>query len=90
MRFPKAAIMFMIGAFVFFLMFAVSSRIINEVDTALTPFDSGYDSTYQDIKNNIPTAFGLIVLILFVVGVIVAFFVDALGEEYEYYPRRRG
>ena len=89
MRFPRAAIMFLIAAFVFFLMFAVSSRIINETDQALDTYDSGYDSTYQNIKTSISVAFGLIALILFVVGVIITFFVDALGTEYEYYPRRK-
>jgi len=88
MRFPRAALVFLVTAFVFFFMWAVSSRLITEFDTAISPYDSGYDSTYQDINSIIPTAFGIVSAIMFVMVVIV-FIIDSLGEEYEYYPYRR-
>lgn len=88
MRFPRAALIFLVSGFVFFSMYAVSNLLMTEFSDAVAPFDSGYDSTYQDLKSSLPDAFGLISVIMFVM-VIIVFILDSLGEEYEYYPRRR-
>ena len=88
MRFPRAALIFLVSGFIFFACYAISNKLIDEFSTATGDFDSGYDSTYQNIKTSIPAAFGFISAIMFVM-VVVVFFLDSLGEEYEYYPRRR-
>lgn len=90
MRFPRAAIFFMIGAFVFLMMFAVSSRMITEFQNAVDPYDDNLGATYEEEKNLIPYAFGIVAAILFIFGVIIVFFVNALGEEYEYYSYNKG
>ena len=88
MRFPRAAIIFLVTAFVFMFMWGVSTRMITEFRDAVDPFDDNLGSTYDDEVSIIPVAFGVISAFMFVM-VVVVFFLDALGEEYEYYPRRR-
>lgn len=90
MRFPRAAIWFVIAAFVFLIMFGVSSRIITEFTNAVDPFDDNLGATYQEEIALIPYAFAIISAILFVCGIIIVFFMDALGEEYEYYGYDKG
>jgi len=88
MRFPRAAIIFLITAFAFFVMWAATSRLISEISDGVDPFDDSLGGTYDDEKALLPTAFGIISAIFFVMTVI-AFIIDSLGEEYEYYPTRR-
>ena len=89
MRFPRAAIIFMVSAFAFFIMFAISSRMITEVGTAVDPHDNTLPASYNETMALLPTAFGVISAIFFVCGILAVFFLDSLGEEYEYYDYRR-
>jgi len=87
MRFTLASIFFLIGAFVFFIMWAVSSLVITEVGDALD--DTGYPSEYQDIKNLLSTTFGIIAAIFFVCALLLIFILDSLADEPEMYWRHR-
>jgi len=85
MRFPLAAVFLIIGAFIFFVFWAVSSLLLSEVAGALRPTavgDAGYYLGY------IPWAFGIIAAIFFTVGVIFIFVLESLSDEPEIYYRR--
>ncbi|GAG92265.1 unnamed protein product [marine sediment metagenome] len=88
MRFPIAALFFVIACFIFFVLWAVTSLLINEVRNAMAPLASqlGSDS-YNNMLSTLPWAFGVICAIFFVMAIIVVFILDALGDEPEYYYR---
>lgn len=88
MRFPIVTIIFLITAFGFLIGWGVTSHILDEIGTMLSPHDSHLSSTYQDEKTIIPTAFGIISALCFAMS-IIAYVVEALSEEYEYYPYQR-
>ena len=89
MRFTLASVFFLIAAFAFFIMWAVSSFVITEVGDSLD--DSGFDSQYQGIKTLLSTGFGILAAIFFVAGVLLVFVLDSLADEPEmYYRERRG
>ena len=88
MRFTLASVFFIIAAFVFFICWAVSSYTITEIGDALSDSDSGFPASYQNIKTLLPTAFGIIAAIFFVVGILLIFVLDSLGDEPEMYYRR--
>ena len=91
MRFPVAALMFIVTAFIFFVCFAVSSLLIGETHDALDPYvddvtmEKGKLSYLHDL---IPTAFGVIGAIFFVTGILLIFVFSSLAEEPELYYRR--
>jgi len=87
MRFTLASVFFLIAAFIFFIMWAVSSFVITEVGDALD--DTGLDSDYQGIKTLLSTGFGIIAAIFFVCGILLIFVLDSLADEPEMYYRRR-
>jgi len=87
MRFPTAALFFLVAAFIFFAFFAISSLLLTSVDEALDNVDSGMSSDYHTIKDLLPTAFGIIGAIFFVVGIVLIFIMDSLADEPEYYWR---
>lgn len=89
MRFPIAAVMFVVASFIFFILFAVSSMLMTEVGDALDNVDDGLPSDYTNLRNLIPAAFGIIGAIFFVTGILLIFFLESTSDEYEYYPRRR-
>lgn len=88
MRFTLASLFFVIAAFVFFLLWAVSSFVITEVGDALDPIDDALPSEYNDIITLLPTAFGIICAIFFVTGIVLIFVLDSLADEPEMYWRR--
>ena len=81
MRFPLAALFFVIGCFIFFCYWVFGSLIVNAVANALP------SSNADHIVNMIPWAFGIICAIFFVMGLIAVFVMDSLGDEQEYYYR---
>ena len=88
MRFPTAALYFLVASFIFFVFFAVSFFLITEVNDALDPFDVGYGSTYDNLITLIPSAFGIIAAIFFISGILLIFILDSLADEPEMYFRR--
>lgn len=81
MRFPLAAMFFVIGCFIFFVYWVFSSLIIGAVHDALP------SSNADHIINVIPWAFGIICAIFFVSALVSVFFLESLSDEPEYYYR---
>lgn len=88
MRFPLAAVLFIVASFIFFTFFAVSFYFMTTVDTAIDNLSPGYDSTFQSLVDLLPTAFGVIGVIFFIVGILLIFVLDSLRDEPEYFYRR--
>lgn len=85
MRFPIAAIVFVVFGFAFGIAFAVASLIINTVKDALqTPVANLGVTEVTYWWTNIPLAFGVICVIMFILGGVVYFFFDSTREESEY------
>lgn len=89
MRFPIAALMFLVGAFMFFIFFAATSYIQTNIMEGLDPYDDDLGSTYDDEISLLSTAFAVIAAIFFVTGLLLIFVIDSLSEEPEYYWRDR-
>ena len=89
MRFPLASVFFIIASFIFFAIFAVSSLLITEVGDALDAIDDDLGGDYPYIVQLLPTAFGIIAAIFFVVGILLIFVLDSLADEPEMYWRER-
>ena len=89
MRFGTASLFFIIAAFIFFVMWAVGSLVLTEFGDALDNVDDDLDAEYTDLRNLIPTAFGVIAAIFFVAGIVIIFVMDSLAEEDELYWRER-
>ena len=88
MRFPLAALFFLITSFIFFVSWAVSSYIITAVDDTLTPLSTGFStSSFSNLVTLLPTAFGIICAIFFIVGILLVFVMDSLADEPEMYWR---
>lgn len=88
MRWPLSALFFVIASFVFFVFWAASSYLISQVHDAMVPFAAELGSSeYNGLLAVLPTAFGIISIIFFVVGILVLYVVDSLSEEPEMYYR---
>ena len=89
MRYPIAALFFVIACFIFFVLWAVSSLLISEVAGAMAPLASQLGSSeYSNMLGMLPWAFGIICAIFFVSAIIIVFVLDSLGDEPEIYYRR--
>lgn len=87
MRFPLAALFFMVSSFIFFVGWAVSSYLITTVDDALTPLASFSTSNFSDLVTLLPMAFGILCALFFLVGLLLIFVLDSLADEPEMYWR---
>ena len=88
MRFPLAALGFMIASFILFVFTAVSFKILTATKDAMTPFaDKLNNPTLSAIYNNLPLAFGIMAVIFFIAGILAFFFFESVSDEYEYYYR---
>ena len=88
MRFPLASLFFLIAAFVFFCFWAYSSLVITTVSDALTPLGSGFStSNFSDLVALLPTVFGIICALFFIIGIVLIFVMDSLADEPELYWR---
>jgi len=86
MRFPIAAVLFIVASFIFFVLWAVSSFLLDSVADALIPFAT---SEATNIITLIQNAFGIIAGLFLVTGVILFFFLDSIADEPELYWRER-
>lgn len=91
MRFPLAALFFLVASFIFFAVFSVSTLFLGEVKDAMQPLASGLTekSTYLSELNNIQLAFGVMAILFFIIGILLIFVLDALADEPEYFYRER-
>ena len=88
MKFPSAALYFVIGCFIFFVLWAVSSLLLSEVAGAMQPLASKLSTdNYSNMLNMLPWAFGIICAIFFVMALVAIFFMDSLSDEPEIYYR---
>lgn len=88
MRFPLAAMFFLITAFIFFCFWAFSSFLLDAVVTAMTPLASDLaEPSYTNLLTLLPWAFGIICVLFLVAGIVVVFFLEATADEPEYYYR---
>ena len=85
MRFTLTSIFLIIAGFIFLAVFSVSSLLLTETSDALSTVDTGLPSGYTDIKNLLPSAFGIIGAIFLVCGIVLVFLLDSLADENEYY-----
>lgn len=86
MRFPTAALYFVITCFIFFVLWAVSSLLIDEVRNAMQPLASQLSTdNYSNMLSMLPWAFGIICAVFFVSAIFVVFVLDSLSDEPEYY-----
>ena len=88
MRFPAAALFFVIACFIFFVLWATTSLLLSKVGGAMQPLADGLStSNYGDMLDMLPWAFGIICAIFFVSAIVVVFVLDSLGDEPEIYYR---
>ena len=89
MRFPLAALFFLIAAFIFFCFWAYSSLVMTTVSDALTPLGSGFStSSFSNLVTLLPTVFGIICALFFIVGILLIFVMGSLADEPEMYWRQ--
>lgn len=84
-RFPLAAVVLIVLSFVFFIIWAVMSFVLNIVKEVVTGTSGTLDAVGQAAvtseANLLTTAFGVITLVLFVAGILVFFFFDVFRKE---------
>jgi type II secretory pathway component PulF len=84
-RFPLAAIALIIISFVFFIIWAVMSFVLNVFKEIVTGTSGTLDAAGQAAvtseSNLLTYAFGIISLVLFIAGILVVFFFDTFKEE---------
>lgn len=86
MRFPVAALLFIIASFIFFVIWAVGSRLLESVADALLPTAA---TEASNIITLLQTSFGILAALFFVTGIILVFILDATADEPEMYWRQR-
>ena len=83
MRWSIASIVFVVISFIFFAMYAILSKLLFEVRTALETICGFNDATLSSLQN----AFMIFGIVFFVVGIILPFIADSLSDEPELYWR---
>ena len=86
MRFPVASIFFIVLGFVFAVAWAIVSRFLGAVKDALLPL-SGVtgNASRTDLINLLPNVFAFLCLLMFAVGIVLAYFLEATSDDPEYY-----
>ena len=88
MRFPAAALFFVIACFIFFVLWAVSSYTISETVNVMSPLADNLETdNYSNMLGMLQWAFGIICAIFFVSAIVVIFVLESLSDEPEYYYR---
>jgi len=91
MRFPMAAIMFLVISFIFFVSWLVSSYLVSTVTSSMAPYSSMLapegQTSYNGLLAMLPVAFGVICAIFFVMGILLIFVLESWSDEPEYYYR---
>ena len=89
MRFPLAALFFLITSFIFFVSWAVTSYLLSSVSDAMSPLAATLSSSgATEIISMLPTALGIICAIFFITGILLIFVLDSWSDEPEMYWRR--
>ena len=89
MRFPLAALFFIIAAFIFFACWAVGSYLISVTGDAMAPLASDLgNANYNNLLTLLPNIFGFMAALFFIVGILLIFVLESWRDEPEYYYRR--
>ena len=91
MRFPLAALLFLVASFIFFIIWAVCTYMLSAVSDAMNPLSSMLSAegatSFTGMLDLLSVAFGIISVILFVAGILLFFFLESVSDEPEYYRR---
>ena len=91
MRFPLAALLFLVASFIFFVIWAVSTYMLSAVSDAMNPMSSMLSAegaaSFTGMLDLLSVAFGIICVIFFVAGILLFFFLESVSDEPEYYRR---
>ena len=91
MKFPTAALLFIISSFIFFILWIVTTFIVSTFHDAIYPLGSTLNpadqASFYDIMHTVPLVFGIICALFFVMGVILIFVLQSWSDEPEYYYR---
>lgn len=91
MRFPLAALLFLVASFIFFIIWAVCAYMLSAVSDAMNPLSSMLSAegatSFTGMLDLLSVAFGIISVIFFVAGILLFFFLESVSDEPEYYRR---
>lgn len=87
MRFPIAALFFLVGSFIFFVIVCVVTYTMGQVKDAMTPLadDLSHKAAYLYQLDMIQDAFMLMCILFFIVGLLLIFVLESTSEEPEEY-----
>jgi len=83
MRWSIASIVFVVASFAFFMIYAIISKLLYEIRTALET-TCGFNESILSSLQNVFMIFGII---FFVTGIVFRFVADSLSDEPELYWR---
>ena len=90
MRFPLAALFFILTGFMFFCFWAYSFFLLTTVSDAMSPLAAALSSPgATEVINLLPTVLGILCALFFIVGILLIFVLDSWSDEPEMYYRRR-
>lgn len=88
MRWPIAALFFLVGSFIFFVFFVGTGLLVDTTYDAMDAQSDNVDSRFSSLIDTIQLAFGIICALFFVTGLVLIFVLDSLREDPESYYRR--
>jgi hypothetical protein len=92
MKFPIAAIMFLVASFIFFILYVVMTFLLSTVYGVLSPLGSSFsvadNASYMSDISTVQFAFGFICVLFLIVGIILIFVLESWSDEPEYYYRQ--
>ena len=92
MKFPLAAVFFLVFSFIFFISWVISTYLVNSVKDALAgPAAETMNSValyhYNDLLTILPVALGFLCVLFFIFGIILLFVLESWSDEPEYFYR---
>jgi len=91
LRFPIVALFFLCISFIFFIIWLVSTFVLDTFYNTLSPMGSSLgtnaNASFQSNISSISMAFGVICCIFFIVGILLIFILDSWSDEPEQYYR---
>lgn len=92
MRYPVAALLFLVFSFIFFLCWVVMTFVVGTFHDTIEPLGTTIDGWYQagfyDIMVTLPWAFGFLCALFFIMGIVVLFVLESWSDEPEFYYRQ--
>lgn len=92
MKWPAASLFFLILSFIFFIIWLVSSFLLDAVYKAMMgvrgTLTASSNHSFTNILNNISVGFGIICVLFFVCGIVLFYVLESWSDEPEYYYRQ--